>query len=113
VTEENVGHLASCGRTRWKIENEHNNVLKNQEYNLQHNFWHGKNHASEIFFILNLIRFQLHTIWNRGTGISGKPGTMRGRRDMIFYEMHAALRYVLHETWQDFLDFITAEEDKE
>jgi hypothetical protein len=28
VTEENVGHPASCGRTRWKTGNEHNNVLK-------------------------------------------------------------------------------------
>jgi hypothetical protein len=32
---------------------------------------------------------------------------------MSFYEMHAALRYVLHETWRDFLGFITAEEDLE
>jgi hypothetical protein len=36
-----------------------------------------------------------------------------GRRDMFFYEMQAALHYVLHETWQDFLVFITAEEDLE
>jgi hypothetical protein len=36
-----------------------------------------------------------------------------GRRDMFFYEMHAALRYVLHETRRDFLVFITAEEDLE
>jgi hypothetical protein len=55
VTEENVERPASYGRTRWKIENEHNNVLKNWGYNLQHNFGHGKEHASEIFFILNLI----------------------------------------------------------
>jgi hypothetical protein len=27
--------------------------------------------------------------------------------------MHAAPRYVLHETWRDFLAFITADEDLE
>jgi hypothetical protein len=32
---------------------------------------------------------------------------------MFFYEMHAALRYVLHETWRDFLVFIRAEDDLE
>jgi hypothetical protein len=32
---------------------------------------------------------------------------------MFFSGMHAALRYVLHETWRDFLVFITAEEDLE
>jgi hypothetical protein len=49
VREENVEHLASCGRTRWKTGNGHNNVLKNRGYNLQHNFGHEKKHASEIF----------------------------------------------------------------
>jgi hypothetical protein len=28
VDEHNVSMLAECGRARWKIENEHNNVLK-------------------------------------------------------------------------------------
>jgi hypothetical protein len=28
-----VNHLAACGRARRKIENEHNNVLKNRGYN--------------------------------------------------------------------------------
>jgi hypothetical protein len=113
VTEENVGHPASCGRTRWKIENEHNNVLKNQGYNLQHNFGHGKKHASEIFFILNLIGFRLHTILELGDRDFREARKNAGRRDMFFYEMHAALRYVLHETWRDFLGFITADEDLE
>jgi hypothetical protein len=37
VDEYNVSMLAEYGRTRWKIENEHNNVLKNRGYNLEHN----------------------------------------------------------------------------
>jgi hypothetical protein len=76
VTEENVERLSSCGRPRWKTGNDHNNVLKSRGYNLQHNFGHGKKHASEIFFILNLIGFRLHTILDLGTAISGRPGSM-------------------------------------
>jgi hypothetical protein len=114
VTEEKVRYLASCGRTRWKIENEHDNVLKNRGYNLRHNFGHGKNHASEIFFILNLIGFQLHTILELGDrDFREARRKYAGRRDMFFYEMHAALRYVLHETWRDLMVFITVEEDLE
>jgi hypothetical protein len=30
---------------------------------------------------------------------------------MFFYGMHTAPRYVPHETWRDFLPFITADED--
>jgi hypothetical protein len=62
VTDKNVAYLAECGRTRWKIENEQNNVLKNRGYNLEHNFGHGENHAADIFFLLNLLALQLHTI---------------------------------------------------
>jgi hypothetical protein len=113
VTEENVERPASCGWTRWKIENEHNNVLKNRGYTLQHNFGRGKKHASEIFFILNLTGFQLHTILELGDRDFREARKHAGRRDMFFYEMQAALRCVLHETGRDFLVFITAEEDLE
>jgi hypothetical protein len=60
IGEEKVRLLAGCGRGRWKIENEHNNVLKNRGYNLEHNFGHGKNHAGEIYAVLNLLGFLLH-----------------------------------------------------
>jgi hypothetical protein len=43
----NVRLLAGYGRGRWKIENEHNNVLKNRGYNLEHNFG-----ACQIFCVI-------------------------------------------------------------
>jgi hypothetical protein len=42
VTRKTAAEIAACGRARWKIENETFNVLKNNEYNLEHNFGHGK-----------------------------------------------------------------------
>jgi hypothetical protein len=54
ITADNAGLLTECGRARWKIENEHNNVLKNHGYNLEHNFGHGAEHACEIYCLLNL-----------------------------------------------------------
>jgi hypothetical protein len=107
---ENVEQLAVCGRTRWKIENEHNNVLKNRGYNLEHNFGHGKNHAAEMFFLLNLLAFQMHTILELGDEGYRKARATVGRRDMFFYHMQAAFRYALHETWQDFLLFVRGED---
>ena len=62
ISDMNVAYLAECGRARWKIENEHNNVLKNRGYNLEHNFGHGQSHAADIFFLLNLLALQFHTI---------------------------------------------------
>jgi hypothetical protein len=48
-----------CGRAWWKIENEHNNVLKNHGYNLKHNFGHGAEQACELYCLLS---FQFHGI---------------------------------------------------
>jgi hypothetical protein len=63
--------------------------------------------------ILNLIGFRLHTIPEPGDRDFREARKYAGRRDMFFYEMQAALRYVLHETWRDFMVFITADEDLE
>jgi hypothetical protein len=42
ITANQVRQLVTCGRARWKRENEHNNVLKNRGYNLKHNVGHGE-----------------------------------------------------------------------
>jgi hypothetical protein len=110
ITAENVELLASCARARWKIENEHHNVLKNRGYNLEHNFGHGKEHASEIFLLLNLLAFQFHTIVELCDEEYRKARASFGRRDSFFQHMQAALHYALHESWRDFLIFVRGED---
>ena len=39
---DHIKTLIQCGRTRWKVENETFNLLKNQGYHVEHNFEHGK-----------------------------------------------------------------------
>ena len=61
ITADNVAGLVAAGRARWKIENENNNVLKNQGYHLEHNFGHGKEQLSSTLVTLNLLAFLGHT----------------------------------------------------
>jgi hypothetical protein len=110
VTEENVEWIARCGRARWKIENEHNNVLKNQGYNLEHNFGHGKDHASEMFCLLNLLGFLYHGILGLADEEYQRARASVGRRTEFFNYVRAALRYALHESWESFLVFVRGEE---
>ena len=63
VSRKNVAAIAACGRARWKIENETFNVLKNNGYNLEHNFGHGKNTLSSLLVALNLQACSLHSIF--------------------------------------------------
>lgn len=60
VTAENVEGLVMDGRSRWKIENENNNVLKNHGYHLEHNFGHGNQFLSSTLPTLNLLAFLFH-----------------------------------------------------
>jgi len=56
LTEDNLYQIMIGGRSRWKIENETFNTLKNQGYNFEHNYGHGHNHLSNLFAILiNLV----------------------------------------------------------
>jgi hypothetical protein len=62
VTRANVAEIAACGRSRWKIENESFNVLKNHGYELEHNFGHGETHLAMTLAALNLLAFAWHTV---------------------------------------------------
>ena len=57
ITRENVFQLMQAGRARWKVENETFNTLKNQGYNLGHNYGLGKKNLSAIFTILMMLAF--------------------------------------------------------
>lgn len=62
VDKNNVVEMVQAGRSRWKIENETFNTLKNQGYHIAHNFGHGQQHLSMNFFTLNLLAFFIHQI---------------------------------------------------
>ena len=62
VTEENIEELVKVARARWKIENECFNTLKNRGYHLEHNYGHGKENLSMVFFTINMLAFFIDQI---------------------------------------------------
>lgn len=62
ITRENVVEIMRAGRARWKIENETFNTLKNQGYNLGHNYGLGKKNLSAVFAILMMLAFLIDQI---------------------------------------------------
>jgi hypothetical protein len=59
---ENINDIVKAGRTRWKIENETFNTLKNQGYHYDHNFGHGKQYLAQNLAQLMLIAFNFDQI---------------------------------------------------
>ena len=97
------------GRTRWKIENENNNVLKNQGYNLEHNFGHGQENLAEILLSLNLLAFLFYNVLDLVNDLYQKVRKILRTRKTFFNDIRALLRYVWFESWSDLLVFILTE----
>ncbi len=62
LTEENAYTIMRGGRARWKIENETFNTLKNQGYNLGHNYGLGEKHLAAVFAMLMMLAFLVDQI---------------------------------------------------
>jgi hypothetical protein len=100
--------LTECRRARWKIENEHNNVLKNHGYNLEHSFGYGKEHTCEIYCQLG---FHLYGMLQLIDEEYRKTRSSLGRRKEFFNGLRFLLRRFLHESWEDFMLFVIGDDD--
>ncbi|MEZ4990370.1 MAG: transposase [Saprospiraceae bacterium] len=65
LSRRNVEQIMRQGRSRWKIENETFNTLKNQGYNFEHNFGHGSNHLATFMAYMMLLAFLVDQIFQR------------------------------------------------
>jgi hypothetical protein len=103
VGPENVVELAACGRARWKIENETFNVLKNNGYNLEHNFGHGKINLAATLVSLNLLAFAFHTACDIADQLWRNAREKLGPRYNFFNKLAAITAYLIFPSWDDLL----------
>lgn len=111
ISDKNVAYLAECGRARWKIENEHNNVLKNRGYNLEHNFGHGSSHAADIFFLLNLLALQFHTLLEYCDIEYQLTYSIFSVRVAFFEALRVLIRRRHFACWVEFLQYVRGKDD--
>lgn len=57
INDDNAFSIMHGGRKRWAIENETFNTLKNQGYNFEHSFGHGKDNLATNFAFLMMLAF--------------------------------------------------------
>ena len=65
VNRRTVMRLMRAGRARWRVENETFNTLKNQSYELGHNFGHGHCNLSDIMANLMMLAFLIDQVEQR------------------------------------------------
>jgi len=82
VVAANVAVVAQVGRTRWKIENEQFNVHKNHGYELTHNYGHGQQYLSMVFYLLNLLAYVTPAVLALGDRLSQRCRAQESRREL-------------------------------
>ena len=80
ITDDNLYTLMRGGRCRWKIENETFNTLKNQGYQFEHNFSHGKKTLHSVFALLMMLAFLLDQVQEAACGLFQKAMIHRKTR---------------------------------
>jgi len=108
ISHATVKAIVQAGRTRWKVENENNNVLKTKGYHFEHNFGHGSQHLAAFLLTLNLLAFLFHTVLDL---TDAKYKLLREKlrvRKTFFDDLRALTRYMYFESWEHLMDFMIA-----
>jgi hypothetical protein len=95
-----------AARTRWKSENENNNVLKNYGYHLEHNFGHGKQYLALVLVMLNLLAFLFHTVLDLCDEHYRRVRAELAVRRTFFNDLQALTRYLYFASWPALIDFM-------
>jgi hypothetical protein len=106
LTIHNVPEVCKAGRTRWKVENENINVLKNHGYHLEHNFGHGKVHLANILFTINLLAFLVHTVLYIANDEYQLLRNELSVRRTFFDDFRALTRYLIFDSWEHLFHFM-------
>jgi hypothetical protein len=108
LTAHTVHPIVVAGRTRWKVENEGHNVLKNHGYYLEHNYGHGQRHLSTIVVMLILLAFLCHTVLQLCDHPYQRLRAELATRRTFFDDLRTLTRYLFFASWDHLLTFMIA-----
>jgi hypothetical protein len=89
ITKDNMYQLVCAGRARWKIENETFNTLKNQGYNLGHNYGLGKKNLSCVFTILMMLAFLIDQAQQLGCWLFQEALSKKGAKRRLWEDIRS------------------------
>ncbi len=94
VDSDSLMPVMRAARSRWRIENETFNTLKNQGYRFEHSFGHGKRHLTTVLAMTMMLAFLTDQIEAASCRVFAAALEARGR-----------LRYLRERTRSYFHDF--------
>jgi len=106
ITKDNILQIMRGGRARWKIENEVFNTLKNQGYNLEHNFGHGFENLCNNFVMLMMLAFMVDQLQQLCCSQFAKALEKSGNKRSLWQSIRALFEKFFIESWAILFDAI-------
>lgn len=106
ITDDTVVALVAAGRSRWKIENENNNVLKTKGYHFEHNFGHGRQYLSAVLATMILLAYLCHTVLDWMDERYRAVRAILPSRRTFFEHLRALLQYLPFDGWNQLIAFM-------
>ena len=106
VTVSNVYSLMRAGRSRWRIENETFNTLKNQGYNFEHNYGHGNQNLCSNMSMLMMLAFLIDQVQQLCCRVYQKARARAGRLTALFEKVRVLNEFDTFDSWQQLYTLI-------
>jgi hypothetical protein len=103
LNENNVMQIMKAGRARWSIENETFNTLKNQGYEFEHNFGHGKANLSVVLAMLMMLAFLIDQVQELSCHLFQKAKERLESRTRLWHVMRSFFEQFKFNNWEEFL----------
>jgi Transposase DDE domain len=108
ITAGNALALCRFGRSRWKIENETFNTLKNQGYHFEHNYGHGEKHLCNTLAILMMIAFLVDQIQQMTSKVFASVLKIVKTKARLWEDMRAVFKLVPCKSFKQLWDVLLA-----
>lgn len=106
LDERSVVAVAQDGRSRWKVENEGINVLKNRGYYFEHNYGHGDHNLSAVLLTLLLFAFLCHIALDLACLMYRAIRRELRTRRKFFDDLRALTTYLYWSSFEQLLTFM-------
>jgi hypothetical protein len=106
IEQENLKLLMRGGRSRWKVENETFNTLKNQGYNFEHNYGHGNKNLSTILAMLMMLAFMIDQIQQHSCPLFNAALKKAGAKYSLWEKIRGLFFIFYINSWRDVFLFL-------
>ena len=91
--------ITKAARSRWMIENECFNTLKNTGYCIDHSYGHGKKNLAFNFYTLIMISFMLHQIQELTERLFRQARSFCSTRKSFWADLLFMFNKMLFDSW--------------